>query len=539
MTPRTVLAGPQGGSPVAKWALAAWLACALVIVLAIVHRGWICDDAFITARVVDNCLSLRGLRWNPAERVQAFTHPLWLFAMLIARSLINDAYWSLLALSVLTSALCVGLLVWTRARSEPFFALVAVTLAFSKSFVDYSTSGLENPLTHVLLVLLWHELRRKPASLTRAASWVGLALLNRLDLALLFGPALLLVLFRDRNHSFPQRVRSVLVACAPLLVWQAFSLVYYGSLVPNTATSKLGTAPPRGQLLEHGLAYLLQPTWNDPLSLLLLCTGLPLGLARATGPLRALCLGAVLYMAYVLAIGGDFMAGRFLSAPVLVSVLSLIELLPVPHPALQGVPALAAVALQLVSATPIWTAALPLPETSRPPEFTNTCLDGVCDERVFYAPYTQWRQVLHAQVRPPHPWALLGSQWAAHPEQTRVSGAIGFRGYFAGPKAFLVDYYGLSDPLIARLPFDPSLRVWTPGHFKRCVPVGYPEATRLGPEALADPKLRAYYARIWLVTRGELWSGQRWRAIWQLNTSAARFAGKYACRVPSATGGAP
>jgi len=53
-----------------------------------------------------------GLRWNIAERVQAYTHPLWLFAVSAAR------------LAVLVS---------------------------SRAFTDYSTSGLENPLTHLLL----------------------------------------------------------------------------------------------------------------------------------------------------------------------------------------------------------------------------------------------------------------------------------------------------------------------------------------------------------------------------------------------------
>ena len=92
MTFRMARAGQKFGAALEKRQLAAWLAFALLTLLTIVHAAWVCDDAFITARVVDNCLSLRGLRWNPAERVQAFTHSLWLFAMLIARSLFDDAY---------------------------------------------------------------------------------------------------------------------------------------------------------------------------------------------------------------------------------------------------------------------------------------------------------------------------------------------------------------------------------------------------------------------------------------------------------------
>ena len=511
-----------------------WLAFTLVTLLAIVHVGWICDDAFISARVVDNFLSLRGLRWNPAERVQAFTHPLWLLLMILARFVVHDAYWSLLGLSVLVSALCVGTIASTCDRSEPFFALVAGTLALSKSFVDFSSSGLENPLTHLLVVLLWREVRKPSPSLLQASVWVGLATLNRPDLILLFAPPLW-VLIQAQPSRWSTQLRTVLAAFSPLLAWELFSLVYYGSFVPNTAIAKLGVALPRAVLIEHGFAYLVQPIFNDPISLLLLLTGLPLGLLRGARPLRALCAGAALYIVYVVSIGGDFMAGRFLSASVVVAVLALLELMPVPRATFQAALVVVALLLEAVSPTAIWTARLPHSASTEPETFKATCVDGVCDERAFYGPFTQWRNVINAQVRPPHPWALLGASWSKTPKRTRVSGAIGFRGFFAGPDVFVVDYHALSDPLVARLVHNPKLHDWRPGHFKRCVPLGYPEATQVGPAALADAPLRPYYQKIWLVTRGRLWSAERFRAIWQLNTSAARFTGPYTCRPPSLT----
>lgn len=41
-------------------------------------NSWVGDDAYITFRGVDNFIHGFGLRWNPVERVQAFTSPLWL-----------------------------------------------------------------------------------------------------------------------------------------------------------------------------------------------------------------------------------------------------------------------------------------------------------------------------------------------------------------------------------------------------------------------------------------------------------------------------
>ena len=60
---------------------AARVAAALAVTFVCVRSAWVCDDAFITMRTVDNLVHGYGPRWNPAERVQTFTHPLW--AMLL------------------------------------------------------------------------------------------------------------------------------------------------------------------------------------------------------------------------------------------------------------------------------------------------------------------------------------------------------------------------------------------------------------------------------------------------------------------------
>lgn len=502
------------------------LALALTL-LGVVHVAWVCDDAFISARVVDNFWSGLGLRWNPSERVQAFTHPLWLAAMVLVRLAIHDAYWSLLALSLSVTLAVLWLVGQSCERDEPFVAGIIGALALSKSFVDFSTSGLENPLTHLLLVLFWLELTRS-RSPVRAGLWAGLALLNRLDLAVIFLPPLAMLL-SEAKPARGQLGRALSLAFGPLVAWEAFSLAYYGSLVPNTGVAKLGASLSRSELLEHGLSYLLQPTWNDPTTLLLVFTGLPLGMLRGGSLVRALCAGALGYVAYVVWIGGDFMGGRFLSAPVLVAVLASMRSMPVPRPAVQLGLAALALLLQVLPLTPTWGP--PLAQASVAElSLSDTCLDGVCNERAFYGPYTGFRPALGSPLRPPHAWSARGQQWAREPERARVAGAIGFRGYFAGPRVTVVDYFGLSDPLLARLPHDPRLHEWKPGHLQRCLPRGYLEAVVSGPSALPDPALRAYYEDIWRVTRDPLWSRARWESIWTLNVSQRRYTRPFECR---------
>src|SRR5690242_5862898 len=57
------------------------LAFAAALVALVAARAWTCDDAFITFRVVEQLLAGNGPVFNAGERVQVFTHPLWLFVL--------------------------------------------------------------------------------------------------------------------------------------------------------------------------------------------------------------------------------------------------------------------------------------------------------------------------------------------------------------------------------------------------------------------------------------------------------------------------
>jgi hypothetical protein len=123
----------------------------------VLWRAWVCDDAFITFRHVANCLAGYGPVFNPGERVQGFTHPLW-FLVLLAGSTLVEPHPLAMILGLVSTVVVILLLAWffrsRRHRGLCLLAAVAMLLS-SPTFIEYQTSGLETCLTHLLTVLAW------------------------------------------------------------------------------------------------------------------------------------------------------------------------------------------------------------------------------------------------------------------------------------------------------------------------------------------------------------------------------------------------
>jgi arabinofuranosyltransferase len=455
--------------------------------------AWVADDAFISVRVADNFLRGFGPRWNIMERVQAYTHPLWLALFTAAYAITHEVLWTMTALGVTTTLAALGLLaqrIWRE--GGPGHAIAFVLLCgCSKSVLSYGTSGLENPLSLLLLVLILRAPADRPL---RAIFLSSLLALCREDLLLVAAP---IVILRLRPLSWPRRLGVLALGGLPLGAWEAFSLIYYGALVPNTALAKLGAAVPRAILVPEGLRYLVALVIWDPVGALLLVAGLGVGLG---GRHRPLAIGLSLYVVYTIWIGGDFMCGRFFMVPIVLAATILCESEWSPRAA-------AGVAL-----FPLFL--LGAPDTSpltwlrgwEPPWFSW----GIIDERIFYVAHTGLFHPLRAHD-------LRFHQFAQHAREisrkgVAVEGAIGMFGYYAGPGIHIIDDMALSDPLLSRLPMT-DLSKYRPGHFLRALPDGYEATVYEGKNEIVDPDLARYWEVISLVTRGPLWSAGRWRAI--------------------------
>jgi len=510
----------------------------LLLVVSLIRTAWLSDDAYITFRTADNVIHGYGLVWNTAERVQTFTHPLWLALITPAFAATGEVYYTAIVLSMLVTLAAVAVL-GRRLAATPWNLVVCLAaLLSSKAFIDFSTSGLENPLTHLLLfvfVWLWWDepfdvAQGRPDGVRRMRrlSFVAcLCLLNRLDLAPLLAPAIVWEMWR----LGPRRaLRPVLAGFAPLLAWEVFSTWYYGTPLPNTAYAKLNTVVAASVRLQHGIDYLLRTLEGDPATLLtigLAFVAIPLSRYRRDWPLL---IGIALFGVYVLRIGGDWMMGRFLT-PAFALAVALIARAPWSQARRPALATAAAVVIAGLFAT--WEPAILSGygysyannlvhgrRTQKPMDNeTKTFLRGVMDERRYYYEATGLLKTFRANPRPNYEWSVEGLRLRDGGGHVVVHINIGMLGYFGGPRVHVVDLLGLGDPLLARIPGG------TPdspmGHFSRALPAGYIDTIETGNNHLADPDLAAYYDRLHLVNAGPLWSAQRLATLVQV------LAGRY------------
>jgi len=493
--------------------------------LFVIRTSWVSDDAFITLRVVDNAVHGFGPRWNVAERVQAFTHPLWFLALTPVYAAVREPYLTATLLGWLASFGAIAVVAARLAKRDPLVAAGAIgALTLSRAFVDYSTSGLENPLTHLLLALFaldvleggaWEDRRIFRASLVS-----GLLVLNRMDALLFVAPVLVGVLARERRRG---AVGALAAGFFPFVAWEIFATVYYGSPWPNTALAKLNTGIPAGELLAQGGRYLADALRHDPLTLALAAGGVAMAAVRRRASELALALGIALSLAYVVKVGGDFMAGRFLAAPALLGALLLAwaarDLAPKTRVAL----AASALLLGAIGIAPALASGRAF--ASRSMELLRP--NGIADERRFYFASAGLFNGSPGYTRPTPSNRSVnkGEDLRRTKTALAVEGAIGYVGFFAGPTVHVVDYHALADPLLSRLPMvakDPfyaaflrkvrpnePAAAWRVGHFLRALPRGYLASLASGEDRIEDPSIRALYERVLRVTRGPVWSAAR------------------------------
>ncbi len=479
--------------------------CALVG-WAFVRTAAVTEDAFITFRVIDNALHGYGLVWNVGERVQPYTHPLWALLLLAFSAINGDIFQTSLVLSLVLTLACVALIV--RHSQGVWTALWAVlALLFSEAFIEYSGAVLENALAHALIAGLVVAWRLYPAELGRRA-WIaalcgGLLVITRHDFALLVAPAMLVFFARSQGRS---RWAVLAAGALPLVLWSAFSLVYYGSPWPNSAYAKLNNGLSLAESFAASEIYFADLIKYDTVTALVIVAALLRGLLQGAWRMRSLALGLALYLAYLATAGGDYMGGRLFSTPFVLAVAML---------ALN-------VRLRWWWNAPLWivvTVVLGLHRGWMVYDVHPHAEVRKMSQHAWMYPFSGWQSPQRVADFRNMPWAEQGLKAKAEKHAVVAKCAVGLYGFAAGPGVYIVDPLAITDGFLSRLP---SKKPAYPGHYERAFPAGYLETVTTGRNQLTDPALKALYDQTQLLARAPLFVAARWQAIWAMNTGASR-----------------
>lgn len=240
----------------------------LYILHALYFGRWIIDDAGISYAYARSLAQGFGLVSQPGmPPVEGFTNFAWVL-------LLAPFFWLRLFDPIVTPKLIgmalTGITFWVATRTlqqvstHPRLAtaVVLTLLAFNTSFVVWSISGLENPLTACLTTLLlyrlttWKDALHIPARAARLALLAFLITLTRPDGVLFAGvyPVLLGLAMSRQSGWFRSAVRAGAVYAGVFALalggLTLFRWLYFGDLIPNTFYVK-------GEGMTENLVHLL------------------------------------------------------------------------------------------------------------------------------------------------------------------------------------------------------------------------------------------------------------------------------------------
>ena len=465
----------------------------LVFALVLYRTAWVGDDAIISFHQARLLVAGDGMVWNPGVRVQAFTHPAWFGLISLVHLLTGALFYPVIILSILMTTAAV-LILWAFTRlhatfSEGWAVIFVLSLLLSRGFVDYGTSGLEQPLSFLLsAVAIWMVMLRPLG----VGIWLVLALLvlNRMDHAVLFGPLALALLAQTWREG---RIWIVLPGALLILSWLVFATIYFGSPLPNTFYAKVTGGVPLDEKLVKGVTYIRDAALRDGFTLVIIGLGILAGLSRG-GYARFFALGLVLQMVYLIWIGGDFMRGRFIALPFFLSLFLIAAAVTPRRAALCGI-----VMIGL-------GVAMGQPPSLDHNFYHHTVMNGVADERGFYFQ----RYGLNSPVRA---WPVVPQGSFADAASAKTAhvgcGGIGHTRFGSEPQFFVVDSCALIDPFVARLPLPDGISQRV-GHTSRRLPANYDAAvTGRAPPSAGG----ALFDEMMLIATGPIWSSERLAAI--------------------------
>ncbi|MCG3751737.1 glycosyltransferase family 39 protein [Amycolatopsis sp. Poz14] len=456
-----------------------WIIAGSVLLIAILGyvTRWICDDALIFTRIVEQILAGNGPVYNLGERAEASTSTLWQWLLAFAGFVFGQSDTSTLSwmLGLLLTAAGFGFAVSATIRLHggrvaAMLPCGVLVLLGVRPVWQYATSGLETGLNTFWMALCWWLLVRFRGStsakhVVTAAFVMGLGPLVRPEQTLV-AAVFLVALWLVTKPNWRVVCAAVAAAGALPVGYEIFRMGFYGILVPMPALTKNASESFWGR----GFGYV--GDFVNPYLLwlpLVLCTVLLAGVLRRQSTDRIVTLtpvvAGVLSLGYLLKIGGDYMHAR-MALPIFFLLMLPVLVLP------------AAKKTRVLGAVLLAWAVLCAGIGQFVPQ------DGklIDDERGYYhawtgqsyptesADFTPRMKYLNDAVSPrtltyegPRQQILTTPLRADVPSKSMIIGVyLGTVGVMSPVDVGVVDFWGLANPIGARFEF-PTVK---PGHSK-------------------------------------------------------------------------
>ena len=308
----------------------------LIVCLGLIYFGliyyyrWVSSDGLSVTYQSYNVLNGLGLVWNSGERTYVSTSPLFTVVS-IPLTYIFDVLFSIfhisenkifsipiiinMIFSVTSVTMILRYLYLKTATVKPEGIIILLSgfglLLTSSFYIDFSTSGLENSLSY--LVIAWFTIlsmnEKAPKTVFLLPVAVALVFLTRYDFFLIVCPTIFCYFYK---HKF---TKGFMVMCIIILGWLAFSFFYFGSIFPNSFYLKTNNFN-----LYQSLFYYKENLFKSKPMFLLIA----LGLYSSYFTNKKIFLGIIFYLIYIFIVR-DYMFGRLFTVLVPVSIISVIE----------------------------------------------------------------------------------------------------------------------------------------------------------------------------------------------------------------------
>jgi arabinofuranosyltransferase len=431
----------------------------------ILVKSWISEDAFITLRHIENFISGYGPVFNIGERVEGFSHVLWFYMVSFFRWLGFTIKASVMIPSLIFSFSAIYIFLFkikVSGESGEVLNLAAPALLAASAFIDFGTSGLESPLSYLLLIIYSKFLLE--GSFDKRPEFFGiiiaLLVFTRPDFGIFLIINLIFFIYElyIKKIKFNFLLKFSIFSIIPLLLYEIFRMGYYAAIFPNPFYTKTGS----GSYFSAGINYFLDFSEGSLFLPVVIFALLVFVFNKSEFNGRKLILlSGFTHLFFIVRGGGDFMHGRFLLPSFILLSAGTMGIFD-KYFSSSKIRRLSSVFLIIF----IFIIGLFIKPAQKRGHYFNR--GGISDERFAYYKDKNIPLKYLFKENIIFMWKTIGENYyfLAEKGRTKIRIAyknVGFIGYYGGKKVFVLDKLGLTDPIVSRLKIKKRGR---PGHEK-------------------------------------------------------------------------